>query len=336
MAIRNTEQDAAPERSATGEVFANEAATPAEETAITAVNPASAEENAAEDAVTVAPEEEQREDQTDSTNDIDSASDTDSTVVKDGVNDTDIAEVSVQEAEEVPSEAPVEAEQATDAADAADAAEQAADAADAAVKTAKQPIGAYIPAAVKDTICDVLDTCESVVIAMFTVLLIFTYLFSVAVVEGDSMLPTLHDADRLLLMNFADPEPGDIVVLNSEYAYTFDENGALQSGSGLGKRIVKRLIATENQTVDIDFAAGIVYVDGIPLSEPYTSTLTTRDEGAFTYPITVPAGYVFVLGDNRSISKDSRHPDVALIPEEDIVGKVWLRVYPFDDFMAVN
>ncbi|MGN0647040.1 MAG: signal peptidase I [Oscillospiraceae bacterium] len=323
MAIRNTEQDAAPERSATGEVLENEAATPAEETAITAVNPASAEERAAAEAVTVAPEQEQREDQTNSTNDIDSASDTDSTVVKDGANDTDIAEVSVQEAEEAPSEASVEAE-------------QAADATDATVTTSKQPIGERIPAAVKDTIFDVLDTCESVVIAMFTVLLIFTYLFSVAVVEGDSMLPTLHDADRLLLMNFADPEPGDIVVLNSEYAYTFDENGALQSGSGLGKRIVKRLIATENQTVDIDFAAGIVYVDGIPLSEPYTSTLTTRDEGAFTYPITVPAGYVFVLGDNRSISKDSRHPDVALIPEEDIVGKVWLRVYPFDDFMAVN
>ncbi len=323
MAIRNTEQDAAPERSATGEVLANEAATPAEETAITVVNPASAEESAAAEAVTVAPEQEQREDQTNSTNDTDSASDTDSTVVKDSVNDTDTAEVSVQEAEEAPSEAPVEAE-------------QAADAADATEKTAKQPIGERIPAAVKDTLFDVLDTCESVVIAMFTVLLIFTYLFSVAVVEGDSMLPTLHDADRLLLMNFADPEPGDIVVLNSEYAYTFDENGALQSGSGLGKRIVKRLIATENQTVDIDFAAGIVYVDGIPLSEPYTSTLTTRDEGAFTYPITVPAGYVFVLGDNRSISKDSRHPDVALIPEEDIVGKVWLRVYPFDDFMAVN
>lgn len=204
------------------------------------------------------------------------------------------------------------------------------------VLTPKRSVGERIPAKAKDAVFDIMDTCESVLIAMFAVLLIFTYLFSVAEVEGDSMLPTLHDADRLLLLNLTDPEPGDIVVLNSRFAYTFDENGELQSGEGLGKRIVKRLIATENQIVDIDFAAGIVYVDGKPLSEPYTSTLTTRDEGAFAYPITVPEGYVFVLGDNRSISKDSRHPDVALIPESDILGKVWLRVYPFDDFTAVS
>lgn len=193
-----------------------------------------------------------------------------------------------------------------------------------------------IPADVRETIGDIMDTCESVVIAMFTVLLIFTYLFSVAVVEGDSMLPTLRDADRLLLVNFADPEPGDVIVLNSGSAYTFDAAGQLTEDAGLGKKIVKRLIAEANQTVDIDFAAGIVYVDGQPLAEPYTSTLTTRDEGAFAYPITVPEGYVFVLGDNRSVSKDSRHPDVGLIPEADIVGKVWLRVYPLDDFTAVE
>lgn len=194
----------------------------------------------------------------------------------------------------------------------------------------------WIPANVREAVGDVMDTCESVVVAMFVVLLIFTYLFSVAVVEGDSMLPTLQDADRLLLINFADPEPGDVVVLNSDSAYTFDAAGQLREDGGLGKKIVKRLIAEANQTVDIDFAAGIVYVDGKPLAEPYTSTLTTRDEGAFTYPITVPEGYVFVLGDNRSVSKDSRHPDVGLIPEEDIVGKVWLRVYPLDDFTKVE
>lgn len=194
----------------------------------------------------------------------------------------------------------------------------------------------WIPANVREAVGDVMDTCESVLVAMFVVLLIFTYLFSVAVVEGDSMLPTLQDADRLLLINFADPEPGDVVVLNSDSAYTFDAAGQLREDGGLGKKIVKRLIAEANQTVDIDFAAGIVYVDGKPLAEPYTSTLTTRDEGAFTYPITVPEGYVFVLGDNRSVSKDSRHPDVGLIPEEDIVGKVWLRVYPLDDFTKVE
>lgn len=330
MATRNTEQDAAPERSVTGEVSAAEAETPAEDTAVTEVNPASAEENAAADAVIIAPEQEQREDHTDNANDIDNIGDTDST------DDIDSPETPAQGAEEASSEADAEAEDLAENETAEAEIAETEQTVDVAMPSPKQPLGARIPAAVKGTIFDVMDTCESVLIAIFTVLLIFTYLFSVAEVDGDSMLPTLHDADRLLLVNFADPKPGDIVVLNSELAYTFDENGALQAGEGLGKRIVKRLIATENQAVDIDFAAGIVYVDGEPLSEPYTSTLTTRDEGAFTYPIIVPEGYVFVLGDNRSISKDSRHPDVALIPEKDILGKVWLRVYPFDDFMAVS
>lgn len=233
-------------------------------------------------------------------------------------------------------------ETVTEAADAADDEEETAEenaAEDENAAAAEQPERSskeWIPANVREAVGDVMDTCESVVVAMFVVLLIFTYLFSVAVVEGDSMLPTLQDADRLLLINFADPEPGDVVVLNSDSAYTFDAAGQLREDGGLGKKIVKRLIAEANQTVDIDFAAGIVYVDGKPLAEPYTSTLTTRDEGAFTYPITVPEGYVFVLGDNRSVSKDSRHPDVGLIPEEDIVGKVWLRVYPLDDFTKVE
>ena len=233
-------------------------------------------------------------------------------------------------------------ETVTEADDAAEDQEKAAEedaAEDENAAAAEQPERSskeWIPANVREAVGDVMDTCESVVVAMFVVLLIFTYLFSVAVVEGDSMLPTLQDADRLLLINFADPEPGDVVVLNSDSAYTFDAAGQIREDGGLGKKIVKRLIAEANQTVDIDFAAGIVYVDGKPLAEPYTSTLTTRDEGAFTYPITVPEGYVFVLGDNRSVSKDSRHPDVGLIPEEDIVGKVWLRVYPLDDFTKVE
>ncbi len=307
MATRNTELNAAPERSVTGETAAAETRKPAEDTA-------------SDDAVVMQPEQEQTEDDKDNTDNTDHT------------DDTEDAEHSVQADAEIPSAPAADAETLTDDTATADVETPGTD----AVPPARKPVGERIPAAVKDTFFDILDTCESVLIAMFVVLMLFTYLFSVAVVEGDSMLPTLYDADRLLLMNFSDPKPGDVVVLNSDLAYTFDENGALQSDDGLGKRIVKRLIATGNQTVNIDFAAGIVYVDGTPLSEPYTSTLTTRDEGAFTYPITVPEGFVFVLGDNRSISKDSRHPDVALIPEDDIVGKVWLRVYPFDDFMAVN
>ncbi len=319
MARNEKEQNTAPERSETGEAAAAEVDLPAENAEADVVSPAVAEEVPAADAAASAPEQEQTEDSKDNTGNTGSeaqATEDDMTAAKEA-------------AESVTSEETAEAEITEKAGD-----EQAAP--EVTVQAPKKSTEEQAPTGAKAALFDVLDTCESVLIAMFAVLLIFTYLFSVAVVEGDSMLPTLHDADRLLLLNFAKPETGDIVVLSSDLAYTFDENGALQSDNGLGKRIVKRLIATENQTVNIDFAAGIVYVDGTPLSEPYTSTLTTRDEGAFTYPITVPEGFVFVLGDNRSISKDSRHPDVALIPEDDIVGKVWLRVYPFDDFMAVD
>ncbi len=307
MAVKNIEQDAAPERSVTGESAATEVAASVEDTAIAETTSALAEETVTADAATITPEQEQKEKHADETDSVD---DTENTEDFDPANDAD----TVQGNENAETEQSI----------------------DTVAPPLKRFNGAWLSAKAKDAIYDVMDTCESVLIAMFTVLLIFTYLFSVAEVEGDSMLPTLHDEDRLLLLNLTDPEPGDIVVLNSRVAYTFDENGTLQSGEGLGKRIVKRLIATENQTVDIDFAAGIVYVDGEPLSEPYTSTLTTRDEGAFSYPITVPEGYVFVLGDNRSISKDSRHPDVALIPEDDILGKVWLRVYPLNDFTVLS
>ncbi|MBR6760958.1 MAG: signal peptidase I [Oscillospiraceae bacterium] len=200
----------------------------------------------------------------------------------------------------------------------------------------QEPIAPKSNVSVKGILGDVCDLMESIITSVFVVLLVFTFLFCVATVEGESMLPTLRDDDRLVVTMLDKPEPGDVIIVDSRTSGTFQQNGELVLGDGLGKRIVKRLIAVGGQKVMIDFAEGIVYVDDVPLQEDYTSTLTTRDEGAFTYPITVPEGYVFVLGDNRSISKDSRHPEVGLIPESDIVGKVWLRVYPLMDFTLVE
>ena len=182
---------------------------------------------------------------------------------------------------------------------------------------------------------DFADLLETIVVSMFVVMLFFTFVCCTATVDGTSMLPTLISGERLLVNRLDHTyETGDILILNSQNAYTFDENDTLIAGSGLGKNIVKRLIAQGGQTVNIDFTEGVVYVDDQPLDEPYTSTLTTRDEGAFTYPLTIPEGYVFVLGDNRSISKDSRHPQVGLIPAEDIVGSVWMRFSPFKVFSS--
>ena len=94
-----------------------------------------------------------------------------------------------------------------------------------------------------------------------------------------------------------------------------------------GEPIIKRVIATEGQTVDIDFEAGTVYVDGVALEEDYTYTLTTNEEG-MTFPLTVDEGCIFVMGDNRGRSKDSRDPEIGLIDEREVLGKAVFLVFP--------
>ena len=183
----------------------------------------------------------------------------------------------------------------------------------------------------KDFANDALDLLGSVLASVFVVILLFAYVFCIADVEGESMLPTLEPNDRLFVLRVGtELETGDILIIDSDKAYTFDEQNNLVEGTGLEKRIVKRLIAKGGQEVRIDFSEGNVYVDGKALVEPYINTLTKRDEGAFHYPIVVPEGYVFVLGDNRYISRDSRHPSVGLIPEDDIIGEVVCRIAPFN------
>lgn len=207
-------------------------------------------------------------------------------------------------------------------------------------ETASEPDTAKkskLKSALGSFLCDTLDLAESVIIAVFAVMLVFTYLVCTANVEGDSMVPTMDNGDRLLVSRLnRHYENGDILILNIESAYLFDADGKPTAAPGLGKVIVKRLIAQSGQEVHIDFDEGIVYVDGVALDEPYTNTLTKRDNRAFTYPLTIPDGYVFVLGDNRHISKDSRHPEIGLIPEEYIIGNVLLRISPFAKFGTIH
>jgi len=105
---------------------------------------------------------------------------------------------------------------------------------------------------------------------------------------------------------------------------------------GLNKRIVKRIIATEGQRVKIDFTNGDVFVDGELIDEPYIKNLTLEDHEAFDYPVIIPKGYVFVLADNRYVSKDSRHPDIGLVPVDHIVGKCFLRVFPLTEISIIH
>ncbi|MGN0607275.1 MAG: signal peptidase I [Oscillospiraceae bacterium] len=182
---------------------------------------------------------------------------------------------------------------------------------------------------------DLMDMAESVLYAVFIVLLLFTYVLRIATVEGSSMEPTLQNDDRLIVSDiFFTPKQKDIIIIKSEKAHLFADESETEviESDGLNKRIVKRVIATEGQTVDIDFELGDVYVDGEKIYESYIADLTTRDEGAFDYPITIPEGYLFVMGDNRMWSKDSRHPEVGLIKNEDVSGHVILRIAPFEKF----
>jgi signal peptidase I len=149
------------------------------------------------------------------------------------------------------------------------------------------------------------------------IMIVFLLVFRVIVVSGGSMYSTLVDGDYLLLLSnvfYHEPEHGDIVVISKE---TFDN----------GKPIVKRVIATEGQTVDIDFANGIVYVEGKALEEDYINSLTTVDEG-MDFPLTVPEGCIFVLGDNRGISLDSRNPNIGFIDKREVLGKAIFLMYP--------
>ena len=154
------------------------------------------------------------------------------------------------------------------------------------------------------------------------IIVVFLLVFRVVVVSGRSMNNTLYDGDYLLLLSnmfYHDPKRGDVIVASKD---SFKD----------GAPIVKRVIATEGHVVNIDFEAGIVYVGEDlehlePLDEPYTKTLTTRPEGV-VFPQVVPEGCVFVLGDNRDDSKDSRHMDIGFIKEEEIMGKVIFLFFP--------
>lgn len=209
-----------------------------------------------------------------------------------------------------------------------------------AAKAAEQAAGqkydneGYNP---RQLLFDAADLFESVLTSIFVVMLCFAFLFCTANVDGPSMLPTLEDGDRLVVSRLDKHyEDGDILIIYSDQAYLYNDAGELYAAPGLDKRIVKRLIATGGQTIDINFEAGIVTVDGEELYEPYINMLTKRDNFAFKYPLTVPEGYVFVMGDNRYVSMDSRHPSVGLVPEDDIVGKVIWRIAPFSKFGKIK
>ena len=163
---------------------------------------------------------------------------------------------------------------------------------------------------------DLYEWAQALVCSVLAVVLLFTFVIRLIGVDGHSMVPTLQDGDRLLVLNAmldSDYQYGDIVVLRKD---TF-----------LEEPIVKRVIATEGQTVDIDFAAGAVYVDGQLLEEDYIRQPTYLEEG-LEFPVTVPEGCVFVMGDNRNDSDDSRDPELGPVDTRQILGRAVFLLFP--------
>ena len=166
----------------------------------------------------------------------------------------------------------------------------------------------------------ILGYVHDLVYLLAGILIVFLIFFRVVVVSGPSMQNTLVDGDYLLLISkvfYSQPAQGDIIV-------------AAKDSYGNGTPIVKRIIATEGQVVDIDFETGIITVDGQIIEEPYIKNLTTNPQGT-VFPLRVEEGCVFVLGDNRMNSKDSRSPVIGQIDKREILGKAVFLFFPGTD-----
>ena len=176
----------------------------------------------------------------------------------------------------------------------------------------------------KGAMAEVYEWLEAITFALAIVVLLFTFVFRIVSVSGESMEPTLHNGNRVLVSClFYTPAENDIVIIvnpeDAEY----------------NKPLVKRVIAVGGQSVQI--VDGVVYVDGQPrIIDGLETILNSGTAFDFSQPVYVPEGYVFVLGDNRNDSLDSRDPRIGMVDTHYIIGKVQFRIFPFDQFGSIE
>ena len=166
------------------------------------------------------------------------------------------------------------------------------------------------------------DFIESVSLAVLFITVCILFCFRIIVVEGDSMMNTLHDQEKIITSNFFyTAEKGDIVVTDSHNGYK--------------KPLIKRVIATGGDTIKIDYTTGDVYINGNLLQEDYIFE-KINPVPADDIEIIIPQGYVFLMGDNRNHSYDSRAQEIGLINENNLLGKAVFRISPISKIGKVN
>lgn len=170
---------------------------------------------------------------------------------------------------------------------------------------------------------EIYDWIHCLSIALIICVVIFAFFIRLIDVRGTSMNPTLNNGDKMLVSGlFYSPKAGDVVVFKKD---EYDPERAL----------VKRVIATEGQVINIDFDEGIVYVDGEPIVEDYILEPTTNKLD-FIGPQTVPDGCVFVMGDNRNASTDSRKKEIGMVDSRLILGRAYFVIYPLNQVRVIQ
>ncbi|MGN0490604.1 signal peptidase I [Ruminococcus sp.] len=164
------------------------------------------------------------------------------------------------------------------------------------------------------------DWIRCILFAISIVVICLTFVFRLVDVDGTSMESTLESKDKVIVTNlFYTPKDGDIIVISH--------------GAEYAKPIIKRVIATEGQTIKLDYENDRIIVDGVVLEESYISdSAFAGNYGDYEIPEVVPEGKVFVMGDNRRVSLDSRRTEIGLIDVDNVIGKAQFVAFPFSDF----
>ncbi len=175
---------------------------------------------------------------------------------------------------------------------------------------------------------ELFEWLEILIVAIILLVVLFSFVFKVVTISGRSMQDTLFDGEKIIISDIGyTPQQGDIVVI-SRNANNISNNKSSNTP------IIKRVIATEGQVVDINFESGHVYVDGVKMEEEYVRTPTNL-RGDIEFPVVVNEGCIFVLGDNRNDSTDSRNSSIGnngMIDTRHVLGKALFRIFPFNGF----